>query len=75
MLFNLDPVLEFENPNERCSEFISGGLPRWKKLSHGKSSRDLLTMILAEFSGEHGIAKRPEFFQGKASFKLLLSSD
>jgi hypothetical protein len=33
-------------------------------------------MILAEFSGEHGIAKRPEFFQGKViSENMVLYTD
>ncbi|CAG0922618.1 unnamed protein product [Notodromas monacha] len=51
----------------KCSEFVDGGLSRWRKLSKGKSSRDMLNLILAEFSGDHGVAKRPEFFQGKGT--------
>ncbi|PAA91648.1 hypothetical protein BOX15_Mlig004790g2 [Macrostomum lignano] len=36
---------------ERCGEYISGGADRWKELSQGKRSDELVDIILQEMSG------------------------
>lgn len=47
----------------KCAEFIYGGLPRWQEMSVGKSSDEMLQILLQEMTGgdaESGI-------EGKAS--------
>uniref|UniRef100_A0A1I8H1P3 EF-hand domain-containing protein n=1 Tax=Macrostomum lignano TaxID=282301 RepID=A0A1I8H1P3_9PLAT len=47
-----DKLIDEHRPEwERCGEYISGGADRWKELSQGKRSDELVDIILQEMSG------------------------
>ena len=52
---------------DRCSDVISGGVLRWMELSEGKSSAQLMELLLHEISGETGDAGGAELFDGQVS--------
>ena len=52
---------------DRCADFVSGGAMRWKEISEGKSSNDLVDVLLGEISGDSGDTGGAEYFDGQVS--------
>ncbi|KAK3085940.1 hypothetical protein FSP39_011055 [Pinctada imbricata] len=53
---------------ERCSDFVTGGATRWAELSQGKSSNDLVDVLLGEIAaGGPGDVGGAEYFDGQGT--------
>lgn len=56
----------------KCAEYIYGGLPRWQAIAVGKSSEEMLQILLQEMTGGDSDVNG---MQGKASLEDDLASD
>lgn len=56
----------------KCAEYIYGGLPRWQAIAVGKSSEEMLQILLQEMTGADSDVNG---MQGKASVEDDLVSD
>ena len=53
---------------DKCSEAVRGGMARWKELSEGKTSNDLVDVLLTEMaSGEVVDTGGAEYFDGQVT--------
>ena len=51
-----EAVFPFHNrPNwDKCADFVAGGMDRWKELREGKTSDQLVDVLLNEIAGGAG---------------------
>jgi len=55
--------LQFRPNWSRCADFIGGGEERWKTLSDGKTSDQIVDVLLAEIQGKM-VNTDNEYFEG-----------
>ena len=54
---------------DKCADVISGGFMRWKELSEGKTSDQLMYVLLEEIQGDQGEGgNTADFFDGQVSY-------
>ena len=52
----------------KCADFVAGGTTRWRELSEGKTSSELVDVLLAEIAGGGGAETGgAEYFDGYVS--------
>ena len=56
---------------DKCAMVVDGGSDRWKTISNGKSSNQLVEVLLNELIGGGGAGGSVEFFTGKVSKEFL----
>ena len=53
---------------EKCADVIQGGIVRWKEIAEGKTSHDLMEVLLGEISGgSTGDSGGAEYFDGQGT--------
>ena len=50
---------------DRCADFVPGGQMRWKELSEGKTSDQIVDILLNEISGDAADTGGAEYFDGQ----------
>ena len=51
---------------DKCADYVQGGMARWRELAEGKSSNDLVTVLLQEISaGGFVQSGGADFFNGQ----------
>ena len=57
----------FNRPTwEKCADIVTGGAGRWQELSEGKTSEQLVDVLLTEIAGGGGVdAGGAEYFEGQ----------
>lgn len=51
----------------RCANIIAGGAQRWQEISEGKSSDELVGLLLNELAGTGPDAQQTDYFTGQVS--------
>ena len=58
---------------EKCQDFVAGGAMRWQELSEGKTSDQMVDVLLAEISGASGPdSGGAEYFEGQVRERTWL---
>jgi hypothetical protein len=61
-------MIFFKRPDwNKCADAVDGGVDRWKVLSQGKSSNQIVDILLNEFSGANQDTNTVKFFNGLVS--------
>lgn len=59
---------------EKCADVVSGGVVRWKELSDGKTSNDLVDVLLSEIQAGGPVdSGGAEYFDGQVLYILFWS--
>lgn len=57
---------------EKCADVVSGGVVRWKELSDGKTSNDLVDVLLSEIQAGGPVdSGGAEYFDGQVLYILF----